>query len=56
MDNDQQSPPDEAALAGRRQLRDRRTQDVVGLLARRRELAGLYPWADHVRESVAWTA
>lgn len=56
MNEDTNPQPDEAALVWRRELRDRRTLDVVELLARRRELAGLNPWADHVKESVAWTA
>lgn len=56
MDQHLSSEPDEAALVSRRQLRDRRTHDVVELLARRRELAGLNPWADVVTEGVAWTA
>jgi len=56
MNQDPNSQPDDAALVWRRQLRDRRTNDVVELLDRRRELAGLNPWADHVTESVTWTA
>ncbi len=56
MDNDTSTQPDEAARTGRRQLRDRRTHDVIELLNRRNELLGLNPWADHVVESVAWTA
>lgn len=48
--------PHEAELARRRALRDRRTHDLVELMARRRELAGINPWADQVIESVAWTA
>ncbi len=48
--------PDEAELVRRRRLRDRRTHDVVELLARRGELAGVNPWADQILESVAWTA
>lgn len=50
------SQPHEAELERRRALRDRRTHDLVELLARRRELAGINPWADQVIESVAWTA
>jgi hypothetical protein len=46
----------EADLARRRALRDRRTHDLVELMARRRELSGINPWADQVIESVAWTA
>lgn len=56
MDKDLTPPPEDADLIWRRQLRDRRTSDVVDLLARRRELAGLNPWADLVSEGVAWTA
>ncbi|MCW2834316.1 MAG: hypothetical protein JWN68_2269 [Nocardioides sp.] len=56
MDKDPRSAPEDADLVWRRQLRDRRTNDVVELLARRRELAGLNPWADLVSEGVAWTA
>lgn len=48
--------PDEAELERRRALRDRRTHELVELMERRRELAGINPWADHVIESVAWTA
>ena len=50
------SQPDEAELQRRRALRDRRTHDLVELMARHRELTGINPWADHVIESVAWTA
>jgi DNA-binding helix-hairpin-helix protein with protein kinase domain len=46
----------ETELERRRQLRDRRTHDVVELISRRSELVGINPWADHVIESVAWTA
>lgn len=46
----------EAELERRRLLRDRRTHDLVELLERRRELSGVTTWADHVLESVAWTA
>jgi DNA-binding helix-hairpin-helix protein with protein kinase domain len=46
----------ETELERRRQLRDRRTHDVVELISRREELIGINPWADHVIESVAWTA
>ena len=56
MNMDPNSHMDDAGLVWRRQLRDRRTNDVVELLTRRRELVGLNPWADHVIESVAWTA
>ena len=56
MNKHSNSHPDDAVLSWRRQLRDRRTNDVVELLTRRRELVGLNPWADHVIESVAWTA
>ncbi len=56
MDTDPNSQPEDAALVWRRELRYRRTNDVVELLARRGELAGLNPWADHVSESVAWNA
>jgi hypothetical protein len=55
MNKDSNSHPD-AVLVRRRALRDRRTSDVIELLTRRRELVGLNPWADHVIESVAWTA
>lgn len=48
--------PDEAELERRRALRDRHTHDLVDLVARRRELTGVNPWADHVIENVAWTA
>jgi hypothetical protein len=47
---------DDTELERRRQLRDRRTHDVVELISRRSELVGINPWADHVIESVAWTA
>jgi hypothetical protein len=47
---------DDTELERRRQLRDRRTHDVVELISRREELIGINPWADHVIESVAWTA
>lgn len=47
---------DDTELERRRQLRDRRTHDVVELIARREELIGINPWADLVIESVAWTA
>jgi hypothetical protein len=47
---------DDTELARRRLLRDRRTHDVVELISRRAELEGINPWADLVRESVAWTA
>ncbi|WP_310526029.1 hypothetical protein [Nocardioides sp.] len=50
------SQPPEAELARRRALRDRRTHELVELMARRRELTGINQWADHVIESVAWTA
>ena len=40
----------------RRELRDRRTHEVVELISRRNELVGINPWADQVLESVAWTA
>ena len=40
----------------RRELRDRRTHAVVELISRRGELEGVNPWADLVREGVAWTA
>lgn len=56
MNEQPDSLPDDAALVWRRELRDRRTNDVVNLLTRRRELAGLNPWADLVTEGVAWTA
>ena len=56
MNQDPSSQPDDAAPGCRRQLRDRRTHDVVELLSRRGELAGINPWADQVIESVAWTA
>ncbi|WP_156887232.1 MULTISPECIES: hypothetical protein [Nocardioides] len=46
----------EAELDRRRALRDRRTHDLVELIARRRELAGVNPWADQLIEGVAWTA
>ena len=47
---------DDTELERRRELRDRRTHDVVELISRRVELEGINPWADLVRESVAWTA
>jgi hypothetical protein len=47
---------DDTGLERRRQLRDRRTHDVVDLISRRSELVGINPWADHVIEGVAWTA
>lgn len=50
------SQPAESELHRRRALRDRRTHNLVELMARRRELTGVNPWADHVIESVAWTA
>lgn len=50
------SPPDEAELDRRRALRDRRTHDLVELMARRGELIGINPWADTLIEGVAWTA
>lgn len=50
------SQPHEAELERRRALRDRRTHDLVELMARRSELAGINPWADTLIESVAWTA
>lgn len=56
MNADINSQPEDSALIVRRQLRDRRTHAVVELLTRREELAGLNPWADHVIESIAWTA
>lgn len=56
MDENPTTQPHEAELERRRALRDRRTHDLVELLERRRELSGLNPWADHVIESVAWTA
>lgn len=56
MEDDLTLQSDDGALTVRRQLRDRRTHDVVELLNRRSELAGLNPWADHVHENVAWTA
>ena len=56
MNENTTSMPGEAELERRRALRDRRTHDLVELLGRRRELAGVNPWADHVIESVAWTA
>ena len=48
--------PNEAELERRRAFRDRRTHDLIELMERRRELAGVNPWADHLIESVAWTA
>jgi hypothetical protein len=59
MNENQTSQPDEAELERRRDLRDlrdRRTHDLVALMARRRELTGVHPWADQLFESVAWTA
>ena len=56
MDENRTSQPNEAELERRRALRDRRTHDLVELVARRRELIGVNPWADQVIESVAWTA
>ncbi|UUZ58003.1 hypothetical protein [Nocardioides sp. B-3] len=56
MDANQTSQPDEAELDRRRALRDRRTHDPVELMERRRELAGVNPWADQVIEGVARTA
>lgn len=56
MDANKTSKPDEAELERRRALRDRRTHDLVELMARRSELAGINPWADTLIESVAWTA
>lgn len=56
MDENRTSQPDEAELERRRALRDRRTHDLVELMARRHELAGINPWADQLIEGVAWTA
>lgn len=56
MNERQTSQPNEAELERRRALRDRRTHDLVELMARRSELAGINPWADTVIEGVAWTA
>lgn len=56
MNEHMPSPPAEAELERRRALRDRRTHDLVELIARRRELAGVNPWADQLIEGVAWTA
>ena len=56
MNENTTSQPKEAELERRRALRDRRTHDLVELVARRRELIGINPWADQVIESVAWTA
>jgi hypothetical protein len=56
MIEQQQHGLDDDGLERRRQLRDRRTHDVVDLISRRSELVGINPWADHVIESVAWTA
>lgn len=46
----------EAALERRRRQRDRNAQALVELMGRRGELHGVYPFADHVTEAVAWTA
>lgn len=56
MDENNATQPDQAELERRRALRNRRTHDLVELMDRRRELAGVNLWADHVIESVAWTA
>ena len=56
MNENNDSRPVDAELERRRALRDRRTHDLVELLERRRELSGVNTWADHVLESVAWTA
>ncbi|WP_165807075.1 hypothetical protein [Nocardioides currus] len=56
MDENLIPQPDEAELERRRAFRDRRTHDLMELMARRQELIGVNPWADHVKESVAWTA
>ena len=56
MDENLTSQPNEAELNRRRALRDRRTHDLVELMARRSELIGVNPWADTVIEGVAWTA
>jgi len=56
MDENPTSQPAEAELERRRALRDRRTHDLIDLIARRRELSGVNPWADQVVEGVAWTA
>ena len=46
----------EAELERRRQQRDRNAQALVELMERRSELRGVYSFADHVIEAVAWTA
>lgn len=56
MNQHQTCQPAEAELDRRRALRDRRTHDLVELMARRSELAGINPWADTLIEGVAWTA
>jgi hypothetical protein len=40
----------------RRAMRDRNTHAIIDLLDRRTDLHGVWKLADHVVESVAWTA
>jgi len=56
MNENRTSEPNEAELERRRALRDRHARELVELVARRRELIGVNPWADQVIEGVAWTA
>ena len=46
----------DAELERRRRQRDRNTQGLVELMARRRELQGVHPLADQFAEAVAWSA
>lgn len=39
----------------RERLRDRNVRSLVELLARRGELRGVHPMADHVVDTFAWT-